>query len=80
MSGASYLNPSSLSTPVILWGEISNIARGASEWEFVEHNAAAAPVPSMTLWSAALILALLCPIGVEILSRQLAAVRSRTRS
>ena len=80
LSGASYSNPSSLSTPVILWGEISNIARGTSEWEFVEHNATATPVPSMPLWGAALMLALLCPGGVEFLSRQLAAVRRRTRS
>ena len=74
LTGTSFNNPSSLNSPVILWGEISGLARGTSEWEFVEHNAVAAAVPTLSPWSAALLCVLLCVTGLSMLSR-----RPRTR-
>jgi hypothetical protein len=68
LTGVSYSNPSALGSPTMLWGEISSIARGTSEWEFIEHNAVAAAVPTTMPWGTLPMLVLLCAAGLRALS------------
>lgn len=79
LTGSAYGNPSALGSPVILWGEISTIARGTSEWEFVEQNAVPAPVPTATPWITLPAVAILCVTGLRALGRRARALDAEER-